>query len=103
MAGGTWRNTPVTSGRTATEIDVKAGRAGFHIPSGSSPHQIVLPTCGFHRDVETGKVTPVVIIQAETAGDQTIFGARLLAGGNMVCTAEEVEVVTQPDAQFFRT
>jgi hypothetical protein len=51
--------------------------------------------------VDTGNVTPVVVIQAEIAGDQTIFGARLLVGGNMVCTAAEVEIVSEPDAQFF--
>jgi hypothetical protein len=96
-----WRTTPVICGRAATEADVKAGRAVFHIPTGSVPHQIVLPICGIHRDVETGAATRVVVIQAEEAGGRTMLGARLLEGGNMVCTLAEIEFLTEPDSHFF--
>ena len=96
-----WRSTPATAGRTATEIDVKAGRAVFYIRGGSVPHQIAIPICAIHRDVETGRATPVVVIQAEEAGDQTVLGVRLLEGGNMVCTLAEVEFLAEPDPRFF--
>lgn len=103
LAEGEWRRAPVTSGRPATEADVFAGRAVFFIPSGSQSHKMALPICGLHHDLTKGKATPVVIIQAEDAEGQTILGVRLVVGGNMVCTAAEVEIVSEPDARFFET
>ncbi|HVY86314.1 MAG TPA: hypothetical protein VG943_14365 [Caulobacterales bacterium] len=96
-----WRSVRVTSARAANEMDVKLGRAVFYVPSGSRPHQIALPICAIHHDEETHKRTSIVVIQAEEAGDQTILGARPVAGGNMVCTMTEVEFVVEPDELFF--
>lgn len=96
-----WRSTPAIRGRSATEADIKAGVAVFCIPSGSKPHPISLPICGVHRDEQSGSVTAVIVIQAEVGDDGEVFiGARPIAGGNMVCTLREVELVAEPDERF---
>jgi len=43
----------------------------------------------------------VIVIQAEVGDDGEVFiGARPIAGGNMVCTLREVELVAEPDERF---
>jgi len=45
-----WRDVSFTSGRVATEQDVKDGKAVFYIPSGSEPYETELPLFGVHID-----------------------------------------------------
>ena len=101
LDAGNWRSTPAIESRTATEADIRAGVAVFYMPSGSTPHPIQLPICAIHRDAETGKATPIVVIQAEAAGDKVFIGARPLEGGNMVAFLSEMELVVEPDERFF--
>lgn len=97
-----WRSTPAIVGRSATEADVAAGIAVFYVPSGSKPHSISLPACAVHHDAESGRATPVIVIQAEVApdGGDVVLGVRPLDGGNMVCMLSEVVFLEAPDASF---
>jgi hypothetical protein len=60
-----------------------------------------LPACAIHHDADTGRATPVVVIQVEAAPNQIIAGVRLLEGGYMICTLAELEIVEEPDERFF--
>jgi hypothetical protein len=102
LDAGNWRSTPAIEGRTATEADIRAGIAVFHIPSGSTPHPIQLPICAIHHDAKTGEATPVVVIQAAAAAGKVLIGARPLEGGNMVGLLTEVDLVAEPDERFSR-
>lgn len=97
-----WRNTPAIQGRVATKVEFEAGRASFYIPEGSKPYPRPLPACAIHHEEGTGKMTPVVIVQAEVLPHMTVLGAVLPDGGSMVCTLPEVEWVPEPDEGFFR-
>lgn len=102
LTSATWRGVPAVRGRVATEADVQAGKAVFYIPTGSKPHQLLLPACAMHRDAETRKATSVVVIQAEEVPGKIVLGVRPVAGGSMVCTLAEVELVQSPDEGFFQ-
>ena len=71
-----------TPGRAATAKDVEKGSAVFVLTNSGKPIgkpiNIVLPQYAFHRDEETGKKTPCVVIQAEQANGQKLIGAYLL-------------------------
>ena len=95
-----WKTTPHVSGRVATELDITFGRAVFCIPEGSTPESIPLPACGIQKDSESGKETPVVIIQAEKAAGEVVLGVRYLQGGNGMCSLNKVEFLDGPDARF---
>src|SRR5882672_9846635 len=63
-----WRETPCLTGRAATQDDVGAGRAVFAAPGADSkPIDLKLPRCAIHTDQQTGKKTPVIVVQAEDA------------------------------------
>jgi hypothetical protein len=56
-----------------------------------------LPQPAFYVDPETGRMIPVVVIQAESSGDQHIVGVRFLDGGHGVCLLDEVLFVDEGD------
>ena len=86
-----WKSVPFTSGRSATEKDVEAGRAVFHIPSGSTPYETDLPLFAIQIDNEKNTRVPCVVIQIETCSEGTAVGVRYLDGGNGVGMASEFE------------
>jgi len=89
-----WHNTPVTSGRCATEVDVKAGRAVFYVDGGPEPAEIELP-CAAIQHLENGTQQRVVVIQAERVSSGVALGVRPLEGGNCVCMEHEVELLKE--------
>ena len=94
-----WRNTPAVEGRSATEIDVAAGRAIFAV--GGEPIEIELPACAIVREEGVGEPTPVVVVQAERLDDGTIaVGYRLLDGEGGIADWEDVEFLSEPDERF---
>ena len=100
-----WQNTPCIFGRIAVEEDVKAGRAVFYLQEpkeiGAKPLELELPSCAILFDEESNEELPVIVIQAEEAGDTTYIGHRFLNGGNGICTLAEVELLSEPDERFF--
>ena len=77
-----WPNLSVftgTTGRPATDDDVKAGSAVFILQSEGeaigTPIDIPIPQYAYHVDQESGKKTPCVVIQAEEANGQEVVGA----------------------------
>ena len=89
-----WQMTPHVSGRTATEVDVKEGRAVFYVKGGSDPVAMQLPQCGLQAK-EDGSSIPVVVIQAEHVDGRILFGVRPLSGGNGICTSDEVQLLEE--------
>jgi hypothetical protein len=65
------------SGRSATEVDVKAGAAVFQLRDGEvsigSPINIPIPQYALFND--EGTLVPVIVIQAEQARGQRLIGA----------------------------
>ncbi len=99
-----WTETPHVRGRLATEQDVRNGRAVFFLNSGSRqqpfPRNLPIPCCGIQIDPQSRSETPVVVIQAESIGEECTVGVRYLDGGNGVCTLEEVQLLPGPDEGF---
>lgn len=94
-----WRKTPVTEGRAATDADVEAGRAVFAV--GGEPVELDLPSCAIVREEGIGEETPVILIQAERLDDGTVaLGYRLLDGGMGIATLDETELLSEPDERF---
>ena len=96
----TWKDVPCIVGRTATEEDIEKGIAVFAAPSGSEVYKIDLPICVIEIDEESGNRVPAIVIQAEEAQDTVLFGVRYLAGGNGVCTINDVEILSGPNSEF---
>jgi len=73
---------PAVSGRAATAEDVSAGRAVFVLQDSGNPIgepiSMPVPQYALHRDEQSGKQTPCVIIQAEHARGQRVVGACML-------------------------
>jgi hypothetical protein len=65
-------------GRAATEADVAKGVAAFALKSegkpAGKPIRMRIPQYAFHVDEQTGKKTPVVLIQAEEGQGMRIAG-----------------------------
>ena len=87
-----WRSIPCVVGRPATEADVACGSAVFYVTGDSAAASMRLPCCAI-RSLEDGSGQPVVVIQAELANQDTILGVRPLAGGNGVCTIDEIRLL----------
>lgn len=98
-----WQVVPSTSGRIATEDDVRAGQATFYLGSpaeiGAAFAEMALPHCAIWRD-EQGQQVPVVIIQSEQAGNRHYIGFRLLDGGNGVGLRFEFQLLDAPNELF---
>lgn len=95
-----WQNTPFTAGRVANEDDVREGRAVFYVDGPSEAATLSLPRCALLRE-NGGHARPVVVIQAEVRFDGKIFvGYRPLAGGNGVCTLDELDLLDGPNELF---
>jgi hypothetical protein len=93
-----WSTVPAIRDRPATEWDVHGGIAVFYMGNDSQEAlPMTLPQPAFHVDAETGRMTPVVVIQAESAGDQHIVGLRFLTGGHGVCLMDELVFVEERD------
>jgi hypothetical protein len=60
--------------------------------------ELALPRCALLN--EEGETSPVIIVQAERHGTQTLIGYRTLGGGNGICTLEEVVLLNGPDYHF---
>jgi len=96
-----WRDTPSLTGRAATLDDVGAGRAVFAAPSASSqPIDLHIPRCAIHTDQQTGRKTPVIVVQAEDVGGRKTIGFRFLTGAEGVCLLSELELLDGPDDRF---
>ncbi|MFZ1932277.1 MAG: hypothetical protein WCB27_10320 [Thermoguttaceae bacterium] len=96
-----WRETVCLTGRAATLDDMKAGTAVFAAPgSGSRPIDLKLPRCAIYTDQQTGKKTPVIVVQAEDVGGKKTIGYRLLNGADGVCLLFELELLDGPDDRF---
>lgn len=97
-----WQALPHVQGRLATAEDVAAGRALFVLDAPSdrcAPAELSLPACGI-QTLEDGVERPVVVVQAERLGADTLYGLRYLPGGGGVCLAEEVRLVPGPTHWF---
>ena len=88
-----WRSTPHIAGRPATEADVAAGVAVFYVPGESFAASMPLPCCAYQQ-LEDGSEQPVVVVQAELVPHGTILGVRSLTGGNGICMATEVRLLS---------
>jgi hypothetical protein len=96
-----WRDTPSLTGRAATQDDVGAGRAVFAAPGASSqPIELHIPRCAIHTDQQTGKKTPVIVVQAEDVKGNKTIGIRFMSGGEGVCLLSELELLDGPDDRF---
>lgn len=96
-----WRETPCLTGRPATQDDVGAGRSVFAAPGADSkPIDLKLPLCAIHTDLETGKKTPVILVQAEDVNGNQTVGYRYLSGAGGVCLLFELELLDEPDDRF---
>ena len=85
------------AGRAATRADVEAQRAVFvaesnGVPLGK-PLDIAIPQYAWHLDGRSR--TPVIIIQAERAGDQSIVGAKRADGQYLAALLNEFELLGQ--------
>lgn len=100
-----WKTVPSISGRLATEVDVKEGRAVFYLDNaeeiGAEPMSMILPGCAILKTEK--EPVPVVVIQAEKVEAQKYIGYRDLFGGNGICTLDELELIDGPDERFFIT
>jgi hypothetical protein len=87
-----WENILFIKNRIATEEDVKLGRAVFYIESvDHTPIDIQIPSLAYQVDKETGEKKLVIVIQAETTGEEEVVGIRYFEGGNGVCMLHELE------------
>lgn len=93
ISAAEWHKVPCTVGRPATEADVIAGVAAFYVQGESVQAPMSLPCCAIQL-LEDGTEQPVVIVQAELAPHGTILGVRPLSGGNGVCMAHEVRLLS---------
>jgi hypothetical protein len=97
-----WRATPCIVGRVATQDDIAGGLAVFAIET-AKPHRawtMALPQCGLERRSD-GNIASVIVIQAEEFNGKVLYGVRYVAGGNDVCTRDEIELLDRPSAGFF--
>jgi len=93
ISASEWRNTPCIVGRPANESDVVAGSAVFYVPGNSAAAPMDLPCCAI-QSLEDGSEQPVVIVQAELAPHGIVLGVRPLSGGNGICMATEVRLLS---------
>jgi hypothetical protein len=93
-----WNAVPAIRDRPATEWDVHGGIAVFYMGTASQEAlPLTLPQPAFYCDPDDGRMTPVVVIQAESSGDQHIVGVRYLDGGHGVCLLNELMFVDESD------
>jgi hypothetical protein len=99
-----WQTLPHVTSRLASEADVQDGRAVFFLGNtdqiDTAPYDVDLPHCALLVDEESGEKLPVIIVQAERAGEVILVGYRFLTGGNGICTLPEIELLDQPDNTF---
>lgn len=99
-----WNAVPAIRDRPATESDVHGGIAVFYMGTDSQEAlPLTLPQPAFYVDAETGDMTPVVVIQAETSGAEHIVGLRYLDGGHGVCLLGELMFVEESDIAHWIT
>lgn len=87
-------NTGFISGRSATLDDIADGNAIFvaklgDVPSGV-PLKIVIPQYAY-LIAESGKKTPVIVVQAEEANGVTMIGVRDFEGNGHIATEAEFQ------------
>jgi hypothetical protein len=90
-----WRRVPHTSGRVATEEDVKAGRAAFYLGNldevPARPAAMELPALAWWPQDDSGPRRLCVVIQAERSDLQCTLGVRFIDGGNGVCLLDDLD------------
>ena len=99
-----WRDVPHVQGRLAVPADVEAGRAVFYLDAAAqrcAPADLHLPACAI-QTLDDGSERPVIVIQAEVLGGETVAGVRYLDGSRGVCFAAELELLPGPDGRFGR-
>ena len=89
------------SARPATEDDINNGAAVFLLQSEGvqigTPIDIVIPQYAIHTDGESGEKNKVIIIQAEEASGQEVYGAVLIETDEfMAGLANEFVLLGQP-------
>jgi hypothetical protein len=93
-----WNAVPAIRDRPATEWDVHGGIAVFYMGTESQEAlPLSLPQPAFYVDPDDGEMTPVVVIQAESSGNQHIVGVRYLDGGHGVCLLDDLNFVEESD------
>ena len=99
---GNWKEIPVFSGQLATKDDVDNGKALFStIEAEGELCEMDLPFCAFYTEKETRKKFSIVAFQAETAHKEVIIGATKIDGETVVCVLSELEIINDPDQEFF--
>lgn len=97
-----WQDTPCLRGRVANEQDVREGRAVFYLENpaeiGAFPEELGLPRCAILVDEDLQ--LPVVVIQAESAGQMHYIGYRNLKGGNGMGLLSDFQLLEEPDERF---
>lgn len=66
----------------------------------SQPIDLHIPRCAIHTDQQTGKKTPVIVVQAEDVGGIKTIGYRYMSGGEGVCLLSKLELLDGPDDRF---
>jgi hypothetical protein len=96
VAFSEWSSVGFVQDRPATEDDVRNGAAVFYVQDEAAPHAWPsgLPALAIHV-AEDGSRTPVIVVQAEQAVGSIVVGVRYFGGGNLVCTADELETATE--------
>ncbi|MCX7743733.1 MAG: hypothetical protein N2167_04120 [Flavobacteriales bacterium] len=83
-------NTPVFTGRVATQDDVKSGRALFSLDPKGKKHRVAQIKLPFYVTmVDGGKEVTAIIVQAEILNTDTIFGYKNGNGKTGMCTSAE--------------
>lgn len=83
------------SGRSAIEADLQSGAAAFTVPYGT-PVSITIPQYAMYRDLDSGRLIPVVVVQAEVAQGLAMFGAIEVASGkHLIGQAEQFKLLGQ--------
>jgi len=99
-----WKQTPCLRGRVAVEQDVKDGRTVFYLgntdETGAIHVDIGLPHCAVIH--VAGTDIPAVVIQSEQAESKHYIGYRPINGGNGLCAMSEVDLLSEPDARFYK-
>ena len=98
-----WKSIPTFRGRLANKDDVNSGRAMFcTIEAGGDYYEVDLPFCAIYTEEKTGKKYSVIAVQVEKANDEVIVGVIGVDGMTRICTLSELEVVNDPNEEFFR-
>jgi len=93
-----WKEVKCIKNTLATEDDVLAGRAVFHIDAENitihKPIAMEIPSIVYQIDSDTGNIVFAIVIQAELVNEDELIGLRYFDGGNGICHLCELEIIT---------